>query len=122
MLFLVFMAIPIRTSLPYVVVATERSLDDLWLKTKFHTNRSGGKYKPVLIDGRWFVVDIFADEKTISNSNCISKFHYFWFRKGSYMSVKFFEINQLSCFLLGYEKTIDCAYILSLYNASKMNM
>lgn len=58
MLFLVFMAIPIRTSLPYVVVATERSLDDLWLKTKFHTNRSGGKYKPVLIDGRWFVVDI----------------------------------------------------------------
>ena len=75
MLFLVFMAIPIRTSLPYVVVATERSSDDLWLKTKFHTNRSGGKYKPVLIDGRWFVVDIFADEKTISNSNCISKFH-----------------------------------------------
>ena len=52
MLFLVLMAIPIRTSLPYVVVATERSLGDLWLKTKFHTNRSGGKYKPVLVDER----------------------------------------------------------------------
>ena len=37
-------------------------------------------------------------------------------------SVQLIVMNQSRCFLLKYEKTIDCAYILSPYKACTMNI
>ena len=38
--------------------------------------KSGGKYKPAIKDGRQFVVDILADEKTIFSFNLSGSFNF----------------------------------------------
>ena len=56
--------------------------------------KSSGKYKPAIKDGRQFIVDILADEKTIFSFSLSGSFN-FWFEKeASSMGITFFKMDQ----------------------------
>ena len=75
-LFHVFVAIIIKAPLPYVAVVTVGIFRWPMAVIEVSVMKSGGKYKPAIKDGRQFVVDILADEKTIFSFNLSGSFNF----------------------------------------------
>ena len=93
-LFHVFVAIIIKAPLPYVAVVTVGIFRWPMAVIEVSVMKSGGKYKPAIKDGRQFVVDILADEKTIFSFNLSGSFN-FWFQKeASSMGIMFIKMDQ----------------------------
>ena len=93
-LFHVFVAILIKAPLPYVAVVTVGIFRWPLAAIKVSVMKSRGKYKPTIKDGRQFVVDILADEKTIFSFNLSGSFN-FWFEKeANSIGITFFKMDQ----------------------------